>query len=193
MEAEQEAEGRTCSCPRSLSKSEEWRGRSQLTRWSMPAFSMARLSRPSRGGARKPGSGSRPAPTRSRTTRAISADLKTTSETGFDLDRSVDSYRYDMQAALVKWGCKEVLGVDMDGFFLRLCRESDAPHCVDVLVLDPEDIQAAEQDLRAALRTLAYCLKTGDWFGPSGSQRDARYVSHGRMVAQQRPCPPRIS
>jgi hypothetical protein len=45
-----------------------------------------------------------------------------------------------------------------------------------VLVLDREDIEKAEHDLRAALHTLAYCLKSGDWFGPSGTQRDARYV-----------------
>jgi len=109
------------------------------------------------------------------------ADLKTTVETGFKLDRSVISYRYDMQAALVKWGCKEVLGFDMTEFSFVFV-EKDPPHCVDVLVLDPEDIQAAEHDLRASLRTLAYCLKTGDWFGPSGSQRDARYVSIGEYA-----------
>lgn len=111
------------------------------------------------------------------------ADLKTTSETGFKLDRSVASYRYDMQAALVKWGCKEVLGRDMAEFSFVFV-EKEPPHCVDVLVLDPEDIEAAERDLRAALRTMAYCLKTGDWFGPSGSQRDARYVSMGEYARQ---------
>lgn len=109
------------------------------------------------------------------------ADLKTTSEIGFGLDRSVSSYRYDMQAALVKWGCKEVLGVEMTDFSFVFV-EKEAPHCVEVLALDPEDIIAAEHDLRAALRTLAYCLKTGDWFGPSGSQRDARYVSLGEFA-----------
>lgn len=106
------------------------------------------------------------------------ADLKTTTETGWGLDRAVANYRYDLQAALVKWGCKEVLGREMTEFSFVFV-EKAPPHCVDVLVLDPEDIKAAEHDLRTALRTLAYCLKTGDWFGPSGSQRDARYVSMG--------------
>ncbi|HCE07495.1 MAG TPA: hypothetical protein DEQ40_02630 [Oxalobacteraceae bacterium] len=109
------------------------------------------------------------------------ADLKTTSEIGFKLDRSVNSYRYDMQAALTKWGCKEVLGIDMTDFSFVFV-EKEPPHCVDVLVLNPEDIQAAEHDLRASLHTLAYCLKTGDWFGPSGTQRDARYVSLGEFA-----------
>lgn len=106
------------------------------------------------------------------------ADLKTSSDIGFKLDRSVNTYRYDMQAALTKWGCKEVLGIDMTDFSFVFV-EKEPPHCVDVLVLDPEDIQRAELDLRASLRTLAYCLKTNDWFGPSGTQRDARYVSIG--------------
>lgn len=109
------------------------------------------------------------------------ADLKTTSETGFKLDRSVSAYRYDMQAALTKWACKEVLGIDMEEFSFVFV-EKEPPHCVDVLVLDKEDIQAAEHDLRAALRTLAYCLKNNDWFGPSGTQRDARYVSLGEFA-----------
>lgn len=104
------------------------------------------------------------------------ADLKTTAETGFRLDRSVISYRYDMQAALTKWAAKEVLGIDMADFSFVFV-EKEPPHCVDVLVLDREDIQRAEYDLRVALRTLRYCLDTGDWFGPSGTQRDARYVS----------------
>lgn len=110
------------------------------------------------------------------------ADLKTTSEIGFKLDRSVVSYRYDMQAALTKWGCKAVLGRDMEDFSFVFV-EKEPPHCVDVLVLDREDIQAAEHDLRTALRTLAYCIKTGDWFGPSGTQRDARFVA---MTENQR-------
>ena len=104
------------------------------------------------------------------------ADLKTTTEIGFKLDRSVINYRYDLQACLTKWGAKEVLGIDMADFSFVFV-EKDPPHCVDVLVLDKEDIQRAEYDLRTALRTLKYCLETNDWFGPSGTQRDARYVS----------------
>lgn len=104
------------------------------------------------------------------------ADLKTTVETGFRLDYSVFDYRYDMQAALAKWGLKACLGRDMTDFSFVFV-EKDAPHCVDILTLDPEDIARAELDLRTALRTLRYCLDHNDWFGPSGTQRDARYVS----------------
>jgi hypothetical protein len=96
-----------------------------------------------------------------------------------------------MQAALVKWGCKEVLGRDMTEFSFVFV-EKEPPHCVDVLVLDPEDIEAAEHDLRMALRTLAYCLKTGDWFGPSGSSGTPA-TSAWATVRATAPCPARIS
>lgn len=103
------------------------------------------------------------------------ADLKTTVETGFKLDRSVSKFRYDMQAAIVKIACKAVLGFDMTEFSFVFV-EKTPPYCVDVLVLSAEDIAKAELDVRTALRTMAYCIKTGDWFGPSGTQRDCRYV-----------------
>lgn len=104
------------------------------------------------------------------------ADLKTTSDIGFKLDSSVVSYRYDLQACLTKWAAKEVLDIEMADFSFVFV-EKEAPFCIDVLVLSKEDIERAEHDLRTALRTLKYCLDSGDWFGPSGTQRDARYVS----------------
>jgi len=106
------------------------------------------------------------------------ADLKTTSEIGYKLDNSVWKYRYDMQAALVKMGAKACLGIEMQEFSFIFV-ESTEPHSVDVLTLKASDIEAAEADIRTALRTMAYCIKTGDWFQPSGSQRDARYVNIG--------------
>jgi hypothetical protein len=109
------------------------------------------------------------------------SDLKTTVETGIKLDRSVSKFRYDMQAALVKMGAKAALGIDMTEFSFVFV-EKTPPYCVDVLVLKPEDIALAELDIRVALRTLAYCIKTDDWFGPSGTQRDARYVHIGEFT-----------
>lgn len=111
------------------------------------------------------------------------ADLKTTIETGFKLDKSITSYRYDMQAALAKWAAKEVLGVEMTSFSFVFV-EKKAPHCVDILTLHSEDVERAELDLRVALKTFARCIETGDWFGPSGSQSDARFV-HISEYAQE--------
>lgn len=104
------------------------------------------------------------------------ADLKTSSHFGYDFDHSASKFRYDMQAALTKWAFKQVLGMEMQSFSL-IPVTSRRPHCCDVLTLQGVDITEAEQDLRVALRTFAHCLKTGNWFGPSGSQGDARFLA----------------
>lgn len=111
------------------------------------------------------------------------ADLKTTASFGFDLDNSASKLRYDMQAALVKWGLKAVLDIDMASFSLVFVLKK-RPHCVDVLTFHNEDIEQAEKDLRVALRTFAHCVKTGDWFGPSGSQHDARYLAFSQRIRE---------
>lgn len=111
------------------------------------------------------------------------ADLKTTRHFGWDLDNSASKLRYDIQAALVKWGLKAVLNIDMASFSL-VFTESKRPHCVDVLTLHNEDIEQAEKDLRVALRVFARCVETDNWFGPSGSQSDARYMAFSQRVRE---------
>lgn len=103
------------------------------------------------------------------------ADLKTTRFYGYDLDREVSRRRYDMQAALAKWGCREVLGLELESFSFVFVGIKP-PHCVEVLALDKADIELAEKDLRVAMDTFEWCLKTGLWFGPGGTQNDARFV-----------------
>jgi hypothetical protein len=103
------------------------------------------------------------------------ADLKTSADSGEDLDRAVSAYRYDVQAALVKWAAREVLKREMTSFSFVFV-EKTPPYCVDVLTLDPADVELAEKDLRVALDTFAWCLEHDNWFGPSGTQSDARYV-----------------
>lgn len=102
-------------------------------------------------------------------------DLKGTSFYAYDLDRQAENCRYDMQAALAKLGCKEVLGLDLESFSLVFA-SFRPPHCVDVLEIHQKDIEAAGRDLRVAIDTLAWCLEHDNWFGPSGTQRDARPV-----------------
>lgn len=112
------------------------------------------------------------------------ADLKTTRNFGWDLDNSASKLRYDIQGALLKWGLKQVFGIDMTSFSLVFV-ESKRPHCVDVLTFHNEDIEQAEKDLRVALRTFARCVETGDWFGPMGSQHDARYLAFSQRTRDQ--------
>lgn len=103
------------------------------------------------------------------------ADLKTTSEFGLGLDRSVSKYRYDMQAALVGQAMKDVAGVDMTSFSFVFVEKS-APYSVEVLSLLDEDIERGHMDNRVALDTFAFCLKSKNWFGPGGTQADARWA-----------------
>lgn len=109
------------------------------------------------------------------------ADLKTTSEIGFGLDRSIGKYRYDMQAALVGWAMKEVLGIEMMAFSFVFA-EKTAPWSVEILTLHEEDIERGHLDNRAALDAFAHCLNTGNWFGPGGTQDDARWAYIPEMV-----------
>lgn len=102
-------------------------------------------------------------------------DLKTSAEIGFKLDQAVSKYRYDMQGAIVRMGAKEVLGIDMAEFSF-IFAENDDPYSVDVLTLKAGDLDDAEKDVRTALRTMKWCIDHDDWFHPSGTQRDARYV-----------------
>lgn len=101
------------------------------------------------------------------------ADLKTTGKIGFDFDNDASKYRYDMQAALVKWGLKECMGLTMSSFSLVPVLVKP-PHCCDVVTISGEDISEGEKDLRTAIRVFARCIETGEWFGPNGTQSDAR-------------------
>lgn len=100
-------------------------------------------------------------------------ELKTARGIGDDADRAMRTYRYDMQASVMRMAARTVLNMDMSSFSLVFV-ESKRPYCVDVVQIDKVDIDEAEHDVRAALKVFAHCLKTKEWFGPTGSQRDAR-------------------
>lgn len=100
------------------------------------------------------------------------ADIKTSAGVGEDADKSIRNFRYDVQGSLVRWACRE-LELPFSSFS-DVFVESTSPYCVDVVTIDTRDLDEAEHDCRAALRTLAHCLKTKEWFGPVGTQRDAR-------------------
>lgn len=101
------------------------------------------------------------------------ADIKTSKEVGEQATESaMRNFRYDMQGALVRWACREV-GLPFSSF-ADVFVEATAPHCVDIVTIDTHDLDEAEADCRTALKVFARCLKTGEWFGPVGTQRDAR-------------------
>lgn len=103
------------------------------------------------------------------------ADLKTTTKLSYDFDNDASKMRYDMQAALAKWGMEATMGLRMNSFsFIPVLTKP--PHSCDVLTLQSEDIMEAEKDLRTAIRVFANCIDTNNWFGPSGTQSDARFL-----------------
>lgn len=106
----------------------------------------------------------------------IVADLKTTaSVTDDDLSKSMASFGYHMQAAIVGMALKEVLDLEMESFSL-VWVEKAPPFCVRVTTLVPADIERGAMQVRSALRQMARCLETGDWPGPGGDRRDGEYL-----------------
>ena len=94
------------------------------------------------------------------------ADLKTTTSVLIpDLMRTIDELGYFQQAALGRWACREVLGMDMASF-TYLFVEKTEPYAVRDIRLEPEDLERGENANRAALELLARCLERGEWPGP---------------------------
>ena len=113
----------------------------------------------------------------------IVADLKSTvSVTDDALAKSLASYGYNVQAAVVGMGLEAVLGLAMEAFALVWVEKAD-PWCVRVTQLTPDDIERGRLQVRAALRTMARCLDTGVWPGPGGA--DASYLSLPAYAAKR--------
>lgn len=104
------------------------------------------------------------------------SDLKTTTSVATeDLARTIASFGYHAQGALVGMGVKAVLGREMETFTLVFV-ETKPPHCVRVVTIKPDDIARGEQQIRAAIDMFAECVASGDWPGPGGVQQDAEYL-----------------
>lgn len=115
----------------------------------------------------------------------IVSDLKTTVSVQTDaLQKSLASFGYHVQAALVGMGLKATLGIDMEEFAL-VWVEKTAPWCVRITTLTGADIERGQMQVRAALRTFADCLKSGRWPGPGGDRRDAEYLQLPAWAAKR--------
>jgi len=104
------------------------------------------------------------------------ADLKTTASVETEsLARTIASFGYPVQGALVGMGSRAVLQRDMQTFTLVFV-ESKPPHCVRVVTIKPDDIERGERQVRASTRLFAQCCETGHWPGPGGDTQDAEYL-----------------
>lgn len=115
------------------------------------------------------------------------ADLKTAESVSDEsLERSLASFGYHMQAALVAMASEAVLGLPADAFtFAFVWVEKAPPHCVRVTVLTGEDLERGRMQLRRAIDQFAACVASGEWPGPGGSRRDAEYLQLPAWAAKR--------
>jgi hypothetical protein len=103
----------------------------------------------------------------------IMADMKTAQQVDeASVQRSLGSFRYDMQAALARMGMRAVLGIEID-LFAFVWVQKTPPYSVSITTVPPEDMDEAEHDLRVAIDTFARCLASKSWPGPTGYRSDA--------------------
>ena len=115
----------------------------------------------------------------------VKSDLKTTVSVDFnDIEKAIGAFRYDMQAALARMAMRAVWGADLQSFALIFV-EKKAPFEVRSVEIYPEDMDAAEKDLRSAIRTFARCLEKNRWPGKGGTQTDAVFVGLAPWARQR--------
>lgn len=95
------------------------------------------------------------------------------------LQRTLEDYRYDMQAVLASLCLEQAIGKPFTSFAFIFAMKKP-PHAVEVVELTSEDLADAALDIRISLRTLAHCLDTGRWPGPGGGRGDARYIGRSQ-------------
>ena len=108
------------------------------------------------------------------------ADLKTTQSTLYaDLMRTLRKFAYYQQAALIRAGCRELIGMDMQSFTF-IFAESQSPWDVRDMRLFDEDMKRGDRMNRAMLRVFADCYEKKHWPGPGeGNEGNERLQLSG--------------
>lgn len=103
-------------------------------------------------------------------------DFKTSADVSDEaIRKTLDSYRYDMQADLASVCLEQAIGEPFSSHAFIFASKT-VPHATNVAELDAEDLQEAAKDNRIALRTFARCLDAGRWPGPAGTRGDAAVI-----------------
>lgn len=104
-------------------------------------------------------------------------DFKTTQAVDDrSLQRTLEDFRYDMQAELAARCLLAAADVELTSFAFIFAMKP-IPHATRVVELNQADMVEAAADNRAAIRTFARCLETGRWPGPGGRVSDAIALS----------------
>lgn len=103
-------------------------------------------------------------------------DLKTTvGVSELALTRTLDDYRYDMQASLISRCLEGAADIRLTNFgLIFVCKPE--PHEVAVRELKPYDLDESALDNQTAIRMFALCMEKGKWPGIGGGESDARYL-----------------
>jgi hypothetical protein len=103
-------------------------------------------------------------------------DLKSSASVDYaSLRRTLDDYRYDMQAVLASLCLEQAAGLTFTSYAFVFVMKKP-PFAVEVVELKDHDLAEAREDLGVAIRTFARCLETGRWPGPGGGRGDARFI-----------------
>ena len=102
----------------------------------------------------------------------LASDLKTTgSVSDDDIQRSITSFSYNIQAAVVALSIKALTGKDLESFALVFV-EKAPPYSVRVVTIPGEDIDRGIKQATAAFKEWAHCLETNEWPGPGSTDAE---------------------
>lgn len=92
-------------------------------------------------------------------------DYKTTGSTANPdvVSRTLFTNGYDIQEAFYRRGVLKVFGIEAR--FRFVYQETNAPHAMSVIALDPMSKTFADRRVRSAMEKFAACLKSGVWPG----------------------------
>jgi hypothetical protein len=112
-------------------------------------------------------------------------DFKTTQAvTDRAIQKTLDDFRYDMQADLTATCLEQAADVGLTSFALIFAMKG-TPHATRVVEMKPSDLAEAAEDNRTAIRTFARCLDKGRWPGPGGSAGDAAFIERSTFSRER--------
>lgn len=102
--------------------------------------------------------------------RLVIADYKTTTDASpHAVAKTIANYGYFMQDPWYRDGVTAA-GLDDDPLFVFVFQEKTAPYLINVVALDPDDVQAGRDRNERALDLYADCIATGEWPGYSSDE-----------------------
>lgn len=107
----------------------------------------------------------------------VAGDIKTAESVDIhSMRNTIAEYRYDMQAAMIRWCLAMVTHVKLQSFALVFVQKKP-PHAVAVREIFGPAMDQAEVDVRIAIAAFDRGMKTRKWPGPGGGKHDATEIN----------------